>query len=147
MWIAVGVCAAAVLIGVIVLWPGRSDGGTDPLGLEGDPIAAQVTSVEVVPCSYDPLLGCRSIELVPRKGDFDGERLSFEQPLDSPIRDGNSVLVDIETNPDGTAQIFFYDFERSTPLLLLVLLSSLRSSCSAGGAALVLWPASPPASS
>ncbi len=122
MWAAVGACALAVLIGVVVLWPGGSDGGLDPLGLGGDPIAARVTSESVVPCSYDPLLGCRSIELVPRTGDFKGERLTFEQPLDSPIRNGNAVLVDIEANPDGTTQIFFYDFERSTPLLLLLLL-------------------------
>ena len=123
MWIAVGVCAVAVLLGIIVLWPGGdSDRGIDPLGLEGDPISAQVTSQTVVPCSYDPLLGCRSIELVPQSGESKGERLVFEQPLDSPIRDGDSILVDIETGPDGRTQIFFYDFERSTPLLLLGLL-------------------------
>jgi uncharacterized membrane protein len=122
MWAAVGACALAVVLGLIALWPGGSDGGIDPLGLGGDPLAARVTSESVVPCSYDPLLGCRSIELVPRAGDFKGERLTFEQPLDSPIRNGDAVLVDIETNSDGTTQIFFYDFERSTPLLLLVLL-------------------------
>jgi uncharacterized membrane protein len=122
MWAAVGACALAVVLGLIALWPGGSDGGIDPLGLGGDPLAARVTSESVVPCSYDPLLGCRSIELVPRTGDFKGERLTFEQPLDSPIRNGDAVLVDIETNSDGTTQIFFYDFERSTPLLLLVLL-------------------------
>ncbi len=122
MWIAVGVCAVAVLIGLVALWPGGSDGGTDPLGLSGDPVPARVYSEEVVPCSYDPILGCRSIEIVPRSGEFRSERLVFEQPLDSPIRDGDAILVDIEADADGTARIFFYDFERSTPLLLLVLL-------------------------
>jgi uncharacterized membrane protein len=122
MWIAVGLCAVFVMIGVVVLWPGRSDGDVDPLGLDGDPIAARVTSEEVGPCSYDPLAGCRQIELVPHAGDFEGQRVNFEQPLDSPIRDGDSILVDIVTQTDGTTQIFFYDFERSTPLLLLTLL-------------------------
>lgn len=122
MWAAVAVCAVAVVVGMIVLWPGRSDGGIDPLGLEGEPIPAQVVSEAVEPCSYDPLLGCRQIEIIPEAGAYEGERLSFEQPLDSPIRDGDSILVDISLQDDGRPLIFFYDFERSTPLLLLLLL-------------------------
>lgn len=122
MWIAVGVCAVAVVIGLIALWPGGSDSDVDPLGLQGDPIAANVTSAAVEPCSYDPLLGCRQIALVPASGERDGERLTFEQPLDSPIRDGDAILVDITTQADGSTQIFFYDFQRSTPMLLLLLL-------------------------
>jgi uncharacterized membrane protein len=121
MWAAVAICAVGVVIGMIVLWPGRSDSGADPLGLDGDPITAQVTSQAIEPCSYDPLLGCRQIELIPGSGAYDGERLSFEQPLNSPIRDGDSILVDIGIQDDGSPLIFFYDFERSTPLLLLLL--------------------------
>jgi uncharacterized membrane protein len=60
--------------------------------------------------------------LTPRAGEFESERLSFEQPLDSPIRNGDAILVDIVVQPDGSTQIFFYDFERSTPLLMLTLL-------------------------
>ncbi len=121
MWAAVAVCAVGVVIGMIVLWPGRSDSGADPLGLDGDPIAARVTSQAIEPCSYDPILGCRQIELVPQSGEFRGERLSFEQPLNSPIRDGDSILVDVVIQDSGSPLIFFYDFERSTPLLLLLL--------------------------
>ncbi len=95
MWTAVAVCAVAVVIGMIVLWPGGSDGRIDPLGLEGEPISAQVVTETVEPCSYDPLLGCRQIGIIPESGVYAGERLSFEQPLDSPIRDGDSILVDI----------------------------------------------------
>jgi hypothetical protein len=54
MWAAVAVCAVGVVIGMIVLWPGRSDSGADPLGLDGDPITARVTSQAIEPCSYDP---------------------------------------------------------------------------------------------
>ncbi len=122
MWAAVAVCAVLVLIGLVALWPGSSDGGVDPLGLEGDPVRAQVTSAPVEPCSYDPLLGCRMIDIVVSEGDLDGERVTFEQSIDSPIRDGDSILVDIVDNGDGSTQVFFYDFERSTPLLLLTLL-------------------------
>jgi uncharacterized membrane protein len=121
MWAAVAVCAVGVIVGMIVLWPGRSDSGSDPLGLDGDPITARVTSEAVEPCSYDPLLGCRQIELIPGSGAYEGERLTFEQSINSPIRNGDSILVDIEVQSNGSPLIFFYDFERSTPLLLLLL--------------------------
>ncbi|MGB3736454.1 MAG: YibE/F family protein [Ilumatobacter sp.] len=121
MWAAVAVCFVAVVVGLIVLWPGRSSSGDDPLGLDGDPVSAGVTAQAVEPCSYDPLLGCRQIELVPRSGDFDGERLTFEQPLASPIRGGDTILIDISPQVGAAPLIFFYDFERSTPLLLLLL--------------------------
>ena len=119
VWAAVACCGVAVVIGLIVLWPGSSSQGVDPLGLEGEPVSVQVVSEEVVPCSYDPLLGCRSIEFVAQEGGAAGDRQTFEQPLDSPIRDGDSILVDVSVAPDGSQQVFFYDFERSTPLLLL----------------------------
>lgn len=121
MWAAVVVCAVGVIIGLIVLWPSRSNSGSDPLGLDGDPITAQVTSQAVEPCSYDPLLGCRQIELIPNSGAYVGERLTFEQSLNSPIRGGDSILVDVVIQDGGSPLIYFYDFERSTPLLLLLL--------------------------
>lgn len=121
MWAAVAVCAVGVIIGMIVLWPGRANSGSDPLGLDGDPVTARVTSQAVEPCSYDPLLGCRQIELIPGSGAYEGERLSFEQSLNSPIRDGDSIVVDIVIQGSGSPLIFFYDFERSTPMLLLLL--------------------------
>lgn len=122
MWIAVGCCAVLVVVGLVALWPGSSSSGVDPLGLAGEPVRAEVVTVEVAPCSYDVLLGCRQIEIVPSEGPDAGERLAFEQGLDSPIRDGDSILVDIGTADDGTVLVFFYDFQRSTPLLLLALL-------------------------
>lgn len=121
MWIAVGCCAIAVIIGLVALWPGSSSGRVDPLGLEGDPIRAEVTSVELLPCSYDALLGCRLIEIVPSEGPDTGQRLTFEQGLDSPIGEGDAILVDISTSSDGTLLINFYDFQRSNSLMLLVL--------------------------
>lgn len=122
MWIAVGCCAVLVVVGLVALWPGSSSSGVDPLGLAGEPVRAEVVTVEVAPCSYDVLLGCRQIEIVPSEGPDTGDRLAFEQGLDSPIRDGDSILVDIGTADDGTLLVFFYDFQRSTPLLLLALL-------------------------
>ncbi len=122
MWIAVGCCAALVVIGLITLWPGSSTSSVDPLGLDGEPVRAEVVSVEVAPCSYDVLLGCRTIEIVPSEGPEAGERLTFEQGLDSPIRNGDSILVDIGVADDGALMILFAAYQRSTPLLLLTLL-------------------------
>jgi uncharacterized membrane protein len=114
--------AVLVCLGLVVLWPGSSERGVDPLGLEGDPLPARVASAAVEPCSYDVLFGCRQIVIVFSEGDLAGDRVSFEQPLDSPIRDDDRILVDIVDNTDGSFQVFFYDFERTTPLLLLTLL-------------------------
>src|SRR6056297_169702 len=69
MWIAVGICAVGVLVGLVVMWPSGERTGSDPLGLEGDPVPATVESVEEVPCSFDPLLLCVDIEIVVSGGD------------------------------------------------------------------------------
>ncbi len=122
VWAGVAVCGAVVLLGLVLLWPSSSDRSVDPLGLIGDPIRAQVNDADFVPCSFDPLLGCWNFEIIPSEGEYDGERLVFQQPLESPIRDGDTILVDINVLADGSQQIIFYDFERSTPLSLLLLL-------------------------
>jgi uncharacterized membrane protein len=119
MWSAVGVCAVLVIVGLFALWPDASDSGLDPLGLGGEPVGAKVVAGEVTPCSFDDSIGCRQIGLVVNEGEFVGERFSLEQPADSPIRAGDAILVDVLVLPDGAVQVFFYDFERSTPLLLL----------------------------
>jgi uncharacterized membrane protein len=123
MWIAVGVCALLVLVGLVVFWPG--DGGgerTDPLGLDGDPAKANVESVEEVPCSFDPLLACASIDIVVTEGDFDGDRFAIEQSLDTTISTGDGILVDLVDLGGGVRQAVFYDFQRGTPMLLLLIL-------------------------
>ena len=122
MWVAVAVCGVVCAIGLIVLWPGGQDDAVDPAGLDLDPVAASVTSVEVVPCAFDPLLGCKSVEVVPSEGEFSGTRLLMDQPLDSPIGSGDEILVVIDVLPDGTTLVTFFDFRRSTPMLLLALL-------------------------
>ena len=121
LWIAVGAFALVVVIGAIVLWPGSSGDRQDPLGLGGSPVGATVESVAEVPCSFDPLLACKLFELVVSDGEFRGERLEFEQPLESPIDSGDDILVDLVELGDGRVQAVFFDFERSTPMLLLVI--------------------------
>jgi uncharacterized membrane protein len=122
LWIAVAACAVVVVIGLVALWPGGGDdGSSDPLGLGGEPVKASVESVEDVPCSFDPLLGCKLIEVLVSEGERRGEVFEIEQPIDSTISSGDGILVDIVALGDGTEQAVFYDFERSTPMLLLVI--------------------------
>ena len=122
MWIAVGVCALVVLVGLVLLWPGGGGDRTDPLGLEGDPVGARVESVEEAPCSFDPLLACKQIDIIISDGEFSGDRYVLEQPLDSTISSGDGILVDLVDLGGGERQPVFYDFQRSTPMLLLVIL-------------------------
>jgi uncharacterized membrane protein len=121
MWIAVGVFGVLVLLGLVVLWPRGSDDTVDPAGLDSDPVKASVLSVRTEPCSFDALLVCKQIEIAPSEGDFAGERLEFEQSITSPIDDGDRILVLIDQPGDGSLFITFYDFQRSTPMLLLVI--------------------------
>ena len=58
---------------------------------------------------------------MPREGDFADERLVLDQPLETTISDGDTILVVIDRLGDGSVVVSFYDFERSTPLLLLLL--------------------------
>jgi uncharacterized membrane protein len=121
LWIGVGVFALVILVGAIVLWPSGSRDRLDPLGLGGSPVGATVESVAEVPCSFDPLLACKLFDLVVSDGEFQGDRLEFEQPLESSIDPGDRILVDLVELGDGNVQAVFYDFERSTPMLLLVI--------------------------
>ncbi len=124
MWITVAACAAVVVVGLIALWPNGSSDGTDPLGLDSDPVKADVTSVERVPCSFDPLLECKLVTLTARvvDGDTVGEVLSMEQSASSTIGEGDRIFVLVEELGDGTRIVSFYDFQRSTPMLLLTIL-------------------------
>jgi uncharacterized membrane protein len=122
MWIAVALCALVVVVGLVLMWPSGDGGGDDPLGLAGDPVAATVEAVAEEPCSFDPMQACKSIELIVNEGAFEGELFVLEQSVTSTISDGDAVLVDLVDFGDGTTQAVFYDFERSTPMLLLGIL-------------------------
>jgi len=121
LWMAVWGFALVIVIGAIVLWPSGSGDRQDPLGLGGEPVGASVESVAEVPCSFDPLLACKLVEVVVSDGEFRGERVQIEQPLESTIESGDQILVDLVELGDGTIQAVFYDFERGTSMLLLVI--------------------------
>lgn len=122
LWIAVATFAVVIVVGLIALWPTGSNDRLDPLGLDGEPVGASVESVTEVPCSFDALLACNLVAITITDGERRGERLAIEQPLDSPIESGDDILIDLVDLGDGTVQAVFYDFERGTPMLLLLIL-------------------------
>lgn len=120
LWIAVGVCAAAIVLTMALLWPGNRTDRSDPLQLGGDPLEASVTGVEVAPCSFEASDDCAVVTLVVTEGERDGQTYQLEQsPGSSTIGAGDRILVDILDLGDGTEQAAFYDFQRETPLLAL----------------------------
>jgi uncharacterized membrane protein len=122
LWIAVAVCGVLTLVGMAVLWPDGGGRGSDPLGLEADPVEARVESVTEVPCSYDPLLLCRLVGFEPEEGPDAGQLVAIEVGLDTRFSPGDGITVLIDELPDGTVVYSFYEFQRDRPMLLLGLL-------------------------
>jgi uncharacterized membrane protein len=123
LWIGAAVCAALTLIGAIVLWPGDDqDRVLDPAGLSSDPVGAVVREATLERCSYDATTFCRALTIEITEGDTAGAAWELEQPSNSPLREGDDILVTLAELPDGTVIYSFYDYERSTPLVALVIL-------------------------
>jgi len=122
LWIAVIACGVITVVGLLVLWPSGDDPSGGDLGLGVDPIAAQVITVDVVPCSYDALLGCRLVGFELTSGDDEGELGAMELGLDSRLSEGDGIYVLTFDQVDGQRTYTFYEFQRGTPMLLLLLL-------------------------
>jgi len=122
VWLAVAVCGAITLIGLVLGWPDGSDrqSAVDPAVLTGDPIEAVVLDADVEPCSFDATVECREYRLVITSGADDGINFTWEQGLESPLRAGDRILVTAFENEDGTTTYEFWDYQRSTPMLILV---------------------------
>jgi len=116
---AVVAIGAITLVGLVLLWPsGDQRRFADALGLSGERIPATVTAVELAPCSDSPDFECVRIDV-----QFDDERPpgSFELTVggaNPDISDGDDVLL----YDDGRGGYTFADFQRETPLTLLVIL-------------------------
>ncbi|MGI9053507.1 MAG: YibE/F family protein [Ilumatobacteraceae bacterium] len=115
-------CGVAVVFGAALLWPSGSR-TTDPLGLQADPVDAHVVAVEELPCAGIPDQTCAVVSFELRSGPQAGTAGSMEQSLETTIRTGDDIRVGAADLGGGGGTAFsFYDFQRSTPLILLVLL-------------------------
>lgn len=123
--IVVAVCGLLTVVGLVALWPGGDDRVTDPAMLDADPVAARVQTVELLPCSYDPLLECALATLGITEGERSGEVFTFEEPSGGAgkrLTAGDDVQVLATVLADGSVSWSFYEYERSTPMLVLLML-------------------------
>lgn len=129
MWVAVGIVALITLVGVVGLWPGeRRENTIDPALLSADAVKATVRFVTIGPCAgttVDDVIDCHIIEFQVDEGPSQGSRGTIEQsvggssiPVPSP---GDRILVNSVQLGNGTMSYTFFDYQRATPMLLLLL--------------------------
>jgi uncharacterized membrane protein len=134
----VAALVVGVIIGLAALWPGEGAGAPPPLGI-GDVVRADVRSVTAGGCENWAGPGCRVATIELRSGPSAGRQSTITLPNDrlapqidagDQIRVARNVpagldpeLVEQLPIDDPSQQPFtFIDFERSSPLLVLVLL-------------------------
>lgn len=122
LWVATAVVGVLTLVGLLLLWPGERAELDDPLLLDADPIPAEVVTSDVVPCSYDALLACRLVGFEVRGGAEEGEIRAMEMSVDNRIGVGDGIYVLSYADAEGGTNYVFYEFQRSTPMLLLLVL-------------------------
>ena len=123
--IVVVVLGLLTLLGLVVLWPSGESNASDPALLAADPVDATVQRTEAQPCSYDATAECVMLTISVTSGRTAGEVFTLEQSTGSggrPLAAGDDILVLADTSPDGTTLYSFYEYERSTPMLLLLAL-------------------------
>lgn len=118
-WVTIA-CAVLVIVGAIVLWPDRGGGGDDPLLLSADPVGAHVTAVTEGQCTSDPSVVCRTVTFSVNGGDQAGTVGTFELFNSGDFSAGDDLRVIPSTRPDGEVVYTFFDYQRSTPMMILV---------------------------
>lgn len=123
--IVVIVCGVLTLIGLVLLWPSSDRTASDPAILDADPIDARVQSVITQPCTYDPTTECALSVISITAGQTAGEVFELEEPagaVGKRLTAGDDVFVVANEAVDGRIFYSFYEYQRSTPMLLLVML-------------------------
>ena len=115
-------CGVLVVLGAIVLWPGDRSGGGDPLGLAADPADARVTAVNEGACASVPESVCQIVTFDVNSGDHAGSVGTIETFGSGDFSTGDRIRVIASTDTNGQMVYSFFDFERSTPMLILLLL-------------------------
>lgn len=117
-------CAVLIVVGAAVLWPSGQQ-TTDPLGLASERIDAHVIAVDAAPCNSDPTQPCSVVAFELRSGPRDGSQGFMELGEQTAIRTGDDIQVTVFETPDGQTIYSFYEFQRSTPLLVLTALFAI----------------------
>lgn len=122
IWAVALVSGAVTLLLTILLWPSGDDAVDDPLLLDADPVDAEVVGVDLAACSYDLLERCASVRFEITDGTDDGAVGVIEEPLPGRFDVGDRIRVVWFDDIGGDRIYSVYDFQRDTPLLLLVAL-------------------------
>lgn len=119
LWIATAVCAGLVVVAGLLLWPSGADSFDDPLLLAADPVDAEVIGVDLAACSFSPLDRC-AIARFELSGGVDVGVI--EEPVPGRLGVGDRIRVVWFDDVAGERIYSLFDYQRSTPLLVLVVL-------------------------
>ena len=131
--VAAAVVALAALGGLVTWWPsGDALVQSDAYGF-GTRVDGTVIGASVEACSYAPDLLCDLLEVEIASGDARGQSTTLEFALEenSPVpaatlRTGDEIVLnDAGPSVPTSVRYSFADFQRETPLVLLVLLFAL----------------------
>lgn len=129
VWVAVVAWGVATVLGLLLLWPGDDR----PIAYDsGDRVQAQVVGVTVQPCAgtqASDLVDCRSLSLLLTSGPTAGETVTLELAVTAgegrvPTT-GDEVVLALDVADDGTELYSFLDYQRSSALVVLVVLFCL----------------------
>ena len=122
LWTVVIACAVATIIAVLVLWPRGERDTTDPLLLDADPIEALAIGETLVPCGEGSNETCTQIEFRITGGSATGATGFLDPTLQTNVSVGDDILVLSFVSGSGETIYTFFDHQRGTPMLLLLVL-------------------------
>ncbi|MFZ6004281.1 MAG: YibE/F family protein [Actinomycetota bacterium] len=119
--------AAVAVAGLFLLWPDSERPIlAEELGLGAELVDATVTRVDLVPCAgttEEQGILCEKLEFRITSGTPDGEDGSLEVPVTEAgidFDEGDRIVLGYQPEVEEQFQYYFNDFQRDTPLALLV---------------------------
>jgi uncharacterized membrane protein len=122
IWVATALCGLITIALAAVLWPAGPDLADDPLLLDAEPVDAEVIGVDLAPCSYDLLERCAQVRFELTEGTYRGDVGELEEELPGRFEVGDRIRVVYFDDISGDRIYSVYDYQRDTPMLVLVLL-------------------------
>lgn len=120
VWIMVGICTVAILIGLVVLWPKG-----DVPNLPGDPFESGIVT-EMVPCEGEAEPGtCNTVTIELTSGDSAGESFTTDvivHPGSPQVEPGVKVFVTSGPDENGDPVWALADLDRTKQVWLLAAL-------------------------
>lgn len=117
------VIALAVAVGLAVLWPrGELLADLDPIGFADDTVAAEVTALDVAPCSYAPQENCTYAVFEVIAGVHAGTEVEQDFPMEPgqpDLRMGDRVHLSVVDAGFGDVMFQYADLDRGPILVVL----------------------------